>query len=697
MGYDEKYFKESANKKAVMIWLLLAAVLTVAYIIEWLKGGRTTAYTIAFCLICWLPFLATVLLTRIKGWEIPYCKHMITIGYFVFYFFVVFTAYDHITFAYIFPVVSMLMLYKDRKLMVRCGIMNAITVGAGLVKELLTTGLTHEAIVSYEIQFGCILLAYIGYAKAIKHLAQSDGAMLEAVNANLNKVVKSIEKVKTASSSIVDGVNVVRELADENQDGTHEVTDNMEALIANNEVLNERTHSSIQATDKIKEQMEHVAAMIQEMVVLMEASVENAQKSSGQLSEVVNCTNEMASLSTEVEEHLQEFTNEFEMVKQEMGTIEKITSQTNLLALNASIEAARAGEAGKGFAVVADEIRGLSEGTKASSGSIKAALEKLEQTSKNMTESITKTLKLITANLENVTVVNESVNAITEDSIKLGENIKVVNVAMEEVEDSNENMVTNMHHVSEVMETMTQNIAIADDTVKVMRSKYAETSSNIEQIESVVENLIEDLGDGGFMGKEDLCAGMYVSVYESEKASARVYKGIIAGVDEAGILQIDELSDETGKLDYDKKTKYGIQIIVNNSMYRWENVKIAVRNNSYYITTENNPKVSNRKKYPNMTLHADCDMTLQGLNHRTYQGKLINISTNRYAVQTQEKEIQKSKDMLLTIKLKGVDGLENMPLVGKVIRITDNNGTYIVGCRMLEDNEKLNRYIAEHL
>ena len=71
-----------------------------------------------------------------------------------------------------------------------------------------------------------------------------------------------------------------------------------------------------------------------------------------------------------------------------------------------------------------------------------------------MTKSITETLQLVATNLENVMIVDKSVNSITTDSIQLGENIRIVNDAMGEVEDSNQNMVDNMNQVNEVVELM---------------------------------------------------------------------------------------------------------------------------------------------------------------------------------------------------------------------------------------------------
>lgn len=492
MDYDEKYFKISANKKALRMWVIIGLALTGAYIAECVKGARTVPYTVLFCFICWVPLVFTYIFIKIKGWDYDNCKHMVAVGYFIFYFFLLFTSYYHIAFAYSFPVVSMLVLYKDRSLMIRCGIMNLFDVVVTFIKDWLTTGFTHDDIVSYEIMFGCVILVYLSYTWAIKHLAESDGAMLDAVKGNLERVVHSIEKVKVASNSIVDGMNVVRELSDENQEGATDVVRNMESLISNNEVLNERTQSSILATDKISEQVENVAALIKEMVQLMEQSVENAKTSSGQLSEVVQCTNAMANLSKEVEENLKEFSTEFTMVKEETGTIEEINSQTNLLALNASIEAARAGDAGRGFAVVATEISQLAAASQEAANRIQQINSVVTQAVHNLADNANGLVQYMNESIlpefeEFVTAGSEYKNKATyienvmnefeskTDSLKntmveIQKSINTIAHAIEEgakgvsnAADSTQVLVTDMENISNRMD---ENFEIATDLKK---------------------------------------------------------------------------------------------------------------------------------------------------------------------------------------------------------------------------------------
>lgn len=125
------------------------------------------------------------------------------------------------------------------------------------------------------------------------------------------------------------------------------VVKSMEELTQNNDILYTKTMSSMDKTSDINMQVQNVAALIEKMVNLIQESIEHANLSAEELADVVTTTNTMADLSAHVEQVLENFKQDFDMVKEETGTIEGITFQTNLLALNASIEAARAGAAGK--------------------------------------------------------------------------------------------------------------------------------------------------------------------------------------------------------------------------------------------------------------------------------------------------------------------------------------------------------------
>ena len=696
MEYDELYFRRSANKKVMIVWMLIATILTIAYFIECATGKRTFEYTVIFVIVCWVPAILAFAFIKIKGWETTLCKETVAVGYGLFYAFVALTGESQLTCMYVFPVAGMLMLYKDKKLLIRVSAFNFVLIVVRLIKDIMTTGLTKQDVTEYEIVFALVVLIYLGYILSISHITQSEKALLGSVQANLDRVVRTVEDVKGASTAIVDGMTVIRELSDENKEGADNVVSNMEQLTANNNTLQDRTDSSMQMTDKINAQVENVAGLIQEMVVLMEQSVANAKTSSAQLADVVSSTNEMATLSGEVEQILKDFKNEFESVKQETGTIEQITSQTNLLALNASIEAARAGEAGKGFAVVADEIRNLSEGTKSSSTSIMSALEHLEQTSEKMTESITKTLVLIQKTLENVLIVNESVNSITEDSIKLGDNIQVVDSAMREVEQSNKNLVENMQQVSEVMGEITHNINVADDTTKVMRSKYEETSTNVISIEGVVGQLIEKLGAGGFMGVKDLKPGMHISVVVEGDTTDTEYKGTIAAVDQEGRFTVSKLASERKAFTYSKTDKYNVRIVVDNGIYCWSDTKIVEsKDGTYIVSISGNPTVLNRRKYRRMPLNNSCEIKLK-TSDKVLKGKMVNISANGYAFATYSLDIANAKNSLISIEIDGFELVKGKKLDGTIIRITNNNGEYSVGCRMLDDHRDIYEFVEKN-
>jgi len=191
----------------------------------------------------------------------------------------------------------------------------------------------------------------------------------------------------------------------------------------------------------------------------------------------------------------------------------------------------------------------------------------LENTSDRMTKSIGRTLELIAVTLEKITQVNSSVTDITDETIKLGENIRTIDAAMQEVEDSNCSMVENMQQVTDVMNLMT-----------------------------------------------------------------------ITG----------------------------------------------------------NPEVVNRRKYKRMPMTNAVTGQLQA-SGANIKGKLVNISAGGFAFATSDAEIEDKKGSAIRLAVDNFTVVEGGCLEGTIIRITKNEGTYYLGCRMHEDSKAIEEYVNKKM
>lgn len=697
MKYNEKQFATSANKKATFMWVVMSAVLSAAYVIEIFKGLKTLEYFILMEICCWGPMIIGFIILKVKGWHAKCYRDICAAGYWLFYAYIMFTSPGTLAFAYVLPLLCMLVIYKDQGLMIRYGVINVIILAITIVRNYNNGMNTPSDITTYEMQVGITLFCYIGLIIAIKHMSVSDNALLDSIRDNLDKVVTTVKQVKGASNSVVDGVTVVRELADENKHSANEVVDCMVELSHQNDVLSDRINSSIHMTEDIDSQVENVTELMGRILSISQKSTVQAHDSSKELEEAVKSTNAMAELSTEVEAILNDFINHFDKVKAETGTITNISSQTNLLALNASIEAARAGDAGRGFAVVAEEIRNLSTGTQQSSEKIMDALKLLEETSEKMTESIKVILGLISDNLDRMQSVNVSVGTIAEGASQLGDEIQIADAAMKQMSESNEHMVENMREVQEIMETITESAANSKNASTTMLSKYEETARNVVNIEVVVGKLVEELGSGGFMSLEDVLPGMKVLMIPEGTKKEYSAEVIYAEGVEMRIKPSNE-AERFFSENHSGKQRFEVHVIVDNAIYIWKEIRLRINNAEgyYWLKLEENPKVMNRRKYPRLPMRNTCDGTWD-CDGTTFSGQMVNISAGGFAFACRNERFADAIGQQLCLKIHDFDVLRGKTLTGVIIRSTNDEGTYVVGCRLLQDSTEILNYVQSKM
>ena len=697
--YDESFFRAKANKRAGITWLALIFIATIYYGIKTKNGEIARGYFIAFTVVGWVTYITGYIVSMIKGKAAKEYKWVLGICYLLFYAVIAWTALDKISYIFILPLLSILILYKDPKFIkmimwFTLFVLISSNIYKGVAKGMMDFVASEEC----ALQFAIVLCCFACTNMAIRHLVESDGALTGSIESELAQVVQTVEQVKDASNSIVDGVTVVRELADENKQGANNVVKDMGTLAKNNGILNDKTVSSIEMTKVIDTQVKDVSDLMEEFSKLIEKSVEHADLSADELTEVVEITNRMSALSSKIETILETFKKEFENVKQETSTIEGITSQTNLLALNASIEAARAGEAGKGFAVVADQIRSLSSGTQDSSNSIMEALSHLEATSDEMLQSITETVELIQLNIEKVSTVNKSVSDITSDATSLGDNIKVVDSAVKQVENSNETLTANMNQVGEIMQIMTESINNAEQTTKTMLSKYEASAKSATDIESVVGELMEELGIGGFMNVSDIKSGMkFRMVIEDQTNAKEEYTGEV--VDRKDNNVYININNRAAFDDKRRNLKCSFNAVVDNVLYCWNGIAIhnvkAGEKGQFKLTIDTNPQVYNRRKYPRMPLDNKCTISVDGTDI-TYYGHMVNISANGFAFSVNDSSFENMKGKNIVIEIENFDDIKDKEIQGCIIRCSNDEGNYIVGCRMPDDSNEIKDYVNKN-
>lgn len=154
-----KQDKHKINRNLIIGWIIIVSILLIAYFGEFLKGERPDSYTTAFSLVTAIPAIICALLYQ-RDKSNPLLRYYIIGGYFIMYIFVLFTGKTILVFTYIFPLLTLIVLYHQAKLVLFMGILSLLANLFYDMRLFFAGQITLENSRDIEIQLAIIFLCF---------------------------------------------------------------------------------------------------------------------------------------------------------------------------------------------------------------------------------------------------------------------------------------------------------------------------------------------------------------------------------------------------------------------------------------------------------------------------------------------------------------------------------------------------------
>lgn len=258
-------------------------------------------------------------------------------------------------------------------------------------------------------------------------------AAAETLSANMNAIASSTEEMSTNMNTIA---------AAAEQAGV-----NLKQVALASEKANRSSTTVAFAAEASEKNIFEIAESLRDMtqsLKVVRGQCQQARDASGQ-------ANHLALENTQVIDQLAGSALEINKV---VEMINNIADQTNMLALNAAIEAAGAGDAGKGFAVVANEVKELARQT-----------------------------------VEATEMISSQIHAIQGNANLGSDSAKRVAVMIDEIKQSNVDILSSVDHQNETMASISQSMASATAQNKEVTRQIEESNQNITQINCNVQEI----------------------------------------------------------------------------------------------------------------------------------------------------------------------------------------------------------------
>ena len=377
----------SMNKTAIIGITLMNVIITLAYFIEVIKGGRTRGSYAIVASLCMIPSIMAII-TCLRKKDSMFVRYIMGVGFSLMYTYVMFTTTTDLAFCYIIVAIVSLMVYVDIKYLGTLGIYAVLVNIIRTVIRFSRGELVGAALTDTEIVLACIILMVIFINLSIRKMDSINQANINRAAEEKEQSELLLQTTLEVAASITGNISDAVIEADKLKDAISATQNEMESVTRGANQSVDAIEIQKKNTEKINDYIQGVEENVASITAEVHSTEENLVESDKVMRELLEQVKKSEASNAQVAQKMAELKEYASEMKNIMGLISNVANQTGLLALNASIEAARAGEAGRGFSVVATEISNLSSQTNGATGEINGIIETIVKSIEDMTVSV---------------------------------------------------------------------------------------------------------------------------------------------------------------------------------------------------------------------------------------------------------------------------------------------------------------------
>lgn len=475
------------NRTAMIMHAVVVGIMVIFYLLQLTAGLRSGGLVLIDILLGLGPVAAELYFWR-KDHDTKMIKHLVGIGFAIFYTYSLFTAIHSLVFALVIPMIMVVSVFNDTKYSIE---INVGTVILSIVAPLYwsKTGMQgYESYDSMVLQILIMLLTALASYMTSRTLRQNGDQKVEvAVEAqnNAEAVIKDLQlmskrmhdgikdiygalyKLNSASQSTRESMEQLSRGATDTADAVQKQTFQTEEIQNKVKIVTDATNVITESMDKTLQVLDTGNKDVDVLVRQVEASVENGAQVAQKLEKLDKNVEEMHSI---------------------IKLISGIANQTSMLALNASIEAARAGEQGRGFAVVASQVTAMAAQTKDATEQISGMIDNVAAAIGDVVEVIHQMIDGINEEKQSTENTAASFENIQQNTLAVQQEVESLAHSIEELREANTLIVDSIQTISAISQEVS---AHANETASA-EEKNADT---INQIDIMMSDLVQFINE----------------------------------------------------------------------------------------------------------------------------------------------------------------------------------------------------------